>query len=198
MKLSDYRLDNLPLWAQIALFGLLAAGLSGVFYVFYLKGLLEQREALSAEVKKLEISVAQASAVASQLERFKAEVAELEERLKVLRSILPSQKETPTVLRSVQRMAASSDLKINKFIPRPLVPRAFYVDWPIGMEVEGSYDGLGYFFERISQFTRIVNVDNISIKAIEGSTDSRKTVTAACTATTFVFREDETAKTVTK
>ena len=198
MQLSEYRLDNLPRWAQMLLFGLLAAGLSAIFYIFYLKEPLEKREALRSEVKQLEISVSQATAVASQLARFKDEVAQLEERLNVLRSILPSQKETPTVLRNIQRMAESSDLKITKFVPQPLVPRAFYVDWPIGMEVEGNYDGLGSFFEKISQFTRIINVDNISIKAIEGSADSRKTVTAACTATTFVFREDETAKAVAK
>jgi Tfp pilus assembly protein PilO len=50
---------------------------------------------------------------------------------------------------------------------------------------------LGLFFEKISQFTRIINADNISIKAVDGSTDPARTVTATCTATTFVFKEDE-------
>lgn len=111
----------------------------------------------------------------------------------MLRGILPAQKETPMVLRSVQQMATSSSLKITKFTPAPVVPHTFYVDWPIGMEVEGNYDGLGLFFEKISQSTRVINVEGIAIRPIEGSTNPMKTVTATCTATTFVFRENEAA-----
>lgn len=191
MTLSDYRLENLPRWTQILLFALLALGLSAVFYFFYMKGLLEQRDTLREEVRQLETSVAQGTAIAGQLGRFKKELAQTEERLNVLRSILPAEKETPIILKSVQEMAASSNLKIMRFSPRALVPRAFYVDWPIGIEVQGNYDGLGLFFEKVSQYIRIINVDGISIKAIDGSSDPMRTVTATCTATTFVFREDE-------
>jgi len=87
-------------------------------------------------------------------------------------------------------MAAASNLKISKFDPQPVVPRAFYADWPITMEVSGSYNSLGEFFERIGRATRIINVDNISVKGIEGSTDLTRTLNATCTATTFVFREE--------
>jgi type IV pilus assembly protein PilO len=155
--------------------------------------LLDKRAALRAEVSELESSVAQGRAIESRLGRFKKELAQLEERLAVLRGILPAQKETPMVLRSVQQMAASNSLKIYKFTPQPLIPRAFYVDWPIVIEVQGNYDGLGRFFEKIGQATRIINVGNISIKGIDNSTDSMRTLDAICTATTFVFREDRVA-----
>jgi len=104
------------------------------------------------------------------------------------------------VLRSIQQMAAASNLKIIKFNPQPVAPREFYSDWPINMEVEGSFNALGLFFEKIGKFDRIINVDNISIKGIDGSTDSNNTVLSDCTATTFVFREeaeDTNATTVT-
>ncbi len=190
MALKDYKLENLPAYVQVLLFALVMFGLAAVFYTFYLSGALEERDKLRAEVQKLEKSVAEATAIANQLEQFKRELAQLEERLNQLRSILPAEKETPMVLRSVQRMAVSSNLKITKFNPSPIVPRAFYVDWPISVEVQGNYNGLGLFCEKVSQFTRIINVDNISIKPLENSTDPHRTVTATCTATTFVFRED--------
>jgi type IV pilus assembly protein PilO len=197
MALGEIKLENLPRYAQILLVAVVAFALLALFYVFYLKGALEQRDTLRTEIRKLEKSVAEAAAVASQLERFKKELAQLEERLSVLRSILPAEKETPMVLRSVQQMAVSSNLKIMRFIPSPTVPRAFYVDWPISLEVQGSYNGLGLFFEKISQFTRIINADNISVKAVEGSTDPARTLTATCTATTFVFRENEVVENTT-
>jgi Tfp pilus assembly protein PilO len=191
MAISDFRIENLPRSIQIVVFTVLVMCLALVFYMYYLKDLIQERNAIQADIKKLEYSVAQATAIESQLKRFKQELAQLDERLTVLKSILPAQKETPAVLRSVQQMAASSNLKIDKFIPKPVVPRAFYSDWPIQIDVEGNYDGLGLFFEKVSQATRIIDVGTISIKGLDKSSDPTKTLTASCTATTFVFREDQ-------
>ena len=189
----DFRrlsLESMPPRTQLLLLGVVAAGLVGAFYMYVMKAPLEEIVTLRAEVSQLEISVAQGTAIAMQLGKFKKELAELEQRLNVLRGILPAQKETPSVLRSVQQMAAASDLKIVKFSPQQVIPRVFYSDWPIAMEVLGSYDGLGLFFEKIGQSTRIINVDNISIRGIEGSNNPTRTLRATCTATTFVFREE--------
>jgi type IV pilus assembly protein PilO len=192
MAISDYRFDNLPRSVQIAIFTAVIICLAFVFYLYYLQDEIKKCDAIQKEIAKLEKSVAQGTAIESQLNKFKQELAQLEDRLAVLQSILPAQKETPTVLRSVQQMAASSNLKILKFTPQPVVPRAFYSDWPIQVEVEGSYDGLGVFFEKVSQATRIIDVDSITIN---GSNDQMnapgRTLTASCTATTFVFREDQ-------
>jgi type IV pilus assembly protein PilO len=197
MTLGDFRLDSLSRPTQILIVAALTVGFAALVYVFVLKGMVEEREAIQMEIRQLEVAVAQATAVESQLERFKEEVARLDLRLVELRKILPNRKETPHVLRSVQQMAAASNLKIIKFNPQPVAPREFYSDWPINMEVEGSYNALGSFFEKIGKFARIINVDNISIKGIDGSTDPNKTVISDCTATTFVFRTEEEVTTAT-
>ncbi|MBP1594968.1 MAG: Pilus assembly protein, PilO [Acidobacteria bacterium] len=193
MALSNFKLENLPRRIQIALLAILAIGLAAVFYVYFLKDMVVARSALQTEIARLEREVAKAAAAEAQLTQFKSELKELDARLAVLRRILPAEKETPEVLRSVQLMAAESNLKIVRFVPQPVAPRAFYSDWPITMEVQGSYNALGKFFEKVGQFTRIVNVNNISIKGIEGSTDPARTLNSNCTATTFVYREDVTA-----
>jgi type IV pilus assembly protein PilO len=192
MAISDYRFENLPRSAQISIFTGVLLCLTFVFYLYFMKDLIKRRDGLQADIVKLERSVAQGTAIESQLKRFKQELAQLEERLAVLQSILPAQKETPAVLRSVQQMAAASNLKINRFTPQPVVPRAFYSDWPIQIEVEGNYDGLGAFFEKVSQATRIIDVGAITINGDkEQAADRSNTLTATCTATTFVFREEE-------
>lgn len=192
MAIRDYRFENLPRSVQIVVFAVIIGCLAFVFHLYYLKDLIKQRDSLRKEIAKLEQAVAQGAAIENQLKQFKQELAQLEERLAVLQSILPSEKETPAVLRSVQKMAASSNLKINKFVPKPVVPRAFYSDWPIQIEVEGNYDGLGMFFEKVSQATRIIDVGDISIAGMERPPeDPNTTLTASCTATTFVFREDQ-------
>ena len=196
MALSDFRIQNLPRKTQIIIFGAIVLAIAVLFYMSYLKKSIETRTALRAEVRQLEARVAQAQAIEARLDRFKKEVAEIEQRLETMKTILPSQKETPQVLRSVQEMAASNNLKILKFTPQPVMPKDFYVDWPIEIQVEGNYNGLGRFFEKISQSTRLIDVNKINIKAVEKSVDPVKTLTAVCTAKTFVFREDQTANTV--
>jgi len=191
MSIKEFRFDNLPRSTQILVFAVFLVCLTFAFYWYFLKGLIKESGRLRKDVARLEQTVAQGTAIESRLSRFKRELAELEQRLAVLQRILPAQKETPTVLRSVQEMAASSNLKINKFTPQPVVPRAFYSDWPIQIEVEGNYNGLGMFFEKVSQATRIIDVGSISINGVEDPPDPSKTLSASCTATTYVYREDD-------
>jgi len=84
-------------------------------------------------------------------------------------------------------MATQSRLTIRGFTPRPVTRRQMHAEWPIGLELEGTYHDLGAFLERVSKFPRIINVGNIHIKAQDGSASA--TVTAECTATTFVLIE---------
>ncbi len=191
MALAEFKLENLPRRVQIAIVAALVIGLVALAYFFSLKNLITNRTELREEVLRLELAVSEAAAVERRLADFKSELAALDARLEDLRRILPNQKETPEVLRTVQQMASESNLKIVKFVPQPVAPHAFYSDWPIAMELEGSYNALGRFFEKIGGYARIVNVDNISIKGIEGSTDRTRTLTSNCTATTFVFREGQ-------
>jgi Tfp pilus assembly protein PilO len=191
MALGNFKLENLPRNVQLAVIGGMALGLCIAGYFFFLRDLFATRSALNTEIARLETVVAQAAEVEGRLAQFKRELATLDKRLDDLRRILPAQKETPDVMRAVQNMAADSTLKIVKFAPQAVAPRAFYSDWPITMDVQGSYNALGTFLEQIGQFRRVINVDNLIVKIIEGSTDSGRTLSASFTATTFVYREDQ-------
>ncbi len=191
MAISDYRFENLPRTTQIIVVAVLVCCLSIGFYVYYIKDLIKERDALQTEITRLESVVAQATAIEAKLQQFKQDLSELEQRLAALRSILPAEKETPVVLRSVQDMAKSSNLKILQFTPKPIVARSFYSDWPILIEVEGNYNGLGLFFEKVGHATRIIDVGGISIKGVNNTPTPMRTLSARCTATTFVFSEDQ-------
>ena len=189
MDLRDISLNNLPRPVQHAVIAVLIVCMAGLFYMYVLKDNIRACDTLQTEINRLEQSVAKITAIESQLEQFKKELAEKEQRLAELRKILPAQKETPTVLRSVQHMAVASNLKILRFTPKQVINRDFYSDWPIEIEVQGNYNGLGTFFEKIGRSTRLIDVGNISIQDIAGSMDEKLTLKAQCTATTFVYME---------
>jgi type IV pilus assembly protein PilO len=194
MDIKELRFNNLPQSAQILIFIAMIGCAAVAYYMYCLKDRIEESNAIQAEIINLEQSVAKKTAAEARYKQFKEAIAKSEEQLAIRQRMLPTEKETPTILRNIQQMATSSNLRIDKFIPQALIPRAYYLDWPLQLEVQGNYDGLGQFFEKISRAHRIINVGAISIKGIEQSNDSTQTLTANCTATTFVFRDNPPAK----
>jgi len=65
-----------------------------------------------------------------------------------------------------------------------LHPVEFYKEFPIQMEIEGDYHDLGVFFDRISKYSRIINVSNVVITA---KNQGKGSIASNFTATTFVY-----------
>jgi type IV pilus assembly protein PilO len=68
------------------------------------------------------------------------------------------------------------------------VNKEFYQEWPITVEVDGTYHNLGMFFDRVGRLSRLVNVGSLKVKANAKQTSSN-TIGASCVATTFVYVE---------
>jgi type IV pilus assembly protein PilO len=93
------------------------------------------------------------------------------------------------LLRQVQEGAVGSNLLIKRFQPLPVVQKDFFSEWPINLEVDGTYHSLGIFFDKLSKFSRIVNVSEVKIA--ENKKRSNQTISATCVATTFVYNEEK-------
>jgi type IV pilus assembly protein PilO len=75
---------------------------------------------------------------------------------------------------------------IKSFKPAPIVTKQLHAEWPINLELDGTYHNLAQFFDRIGKFSRIVNISGLDVKARDKG-DSQSTITASCVATTFVL-----------
>jgi len=186
MALESISISKLPQRTQLALLTLVMAGLCYVFYSFYIQPLKAEVDTLGSQLNDLKNEVQKGQIVYSRLPEFKKQVKAQEVKLATLRSILPERKQTAEIVSGLEQLARESRLRIKSFQPQGTVRKDFYEDWPILLSLEGNYDNLGTFFEKVSQFTRIINVENITIKKVEEPSRSR-TISATCTATTFVF-----------
>ncbi len=184
----DLRLNKLPWYAQVGLFVVIALAAVAAFYYLYAEPkaleLDQQRQKLDA----LRADINKGLSIARQLPQFQAEVTDLEGRLDSLRSVLPEEKDFGDLLRSLQTLATQSNLAIKVFKPGAVVTKQLHAEWPITMELEGSYHNLGLFFDRISKFTRIINISSITIKA-KDRPEPNATIDVTCVATTFVLTE---------
>ena len=182
------QLTKLPLAGQLGVAAGLAAALVGAFWWFYWKPQTLIEEAKARQLLTLQTEVRALEATKAQLPKFKAEVEVLEARLREQARVLPASKETPDLVRKVQSMASESSLMIKRFAPAQTVAHDIYEDWPITIDVEGTYHNLALFFDRVSRLSRLVNMGQVRITAQKSPT-AANTVQVSCVATTYVFRE---------
>jgi type IV pilus assembly protein PilO len=188
----DLSLNKLPWYAQVGLFVTLAAGLVGVFYYFYVMPSQADMDIRRKQLATLRADITKGSTTANQLNQFKAQVAELQARLESLKAVLPEEKDVADLLRRIQTLATQSNLAIKGFKPAPTVTKTMHVEWPIALQLDGTYHNLGMFFDRVSKFSRIINVSNLDIKA-KDKPEPNSTITAQCVATTFVLLDQKSA-----
>ena len=185
-------LTKLPWYGQVGAFVVLGLAGVGLFYYYYelpARADIAQRE---VTLTALRADVAKGQATERKLPQFRAQVAELEDRLSSLSEVLPEEKDGADLLRQMQTTAVQSNLVIKSFKPSPVVTKELHAEWPIALELDGTYHNLAQFFDRLGKFSRIVNVSGLSVKGKD--TDSRATISASCVATTFVLLEKPAPK----
>ena len=186
MELS---LTKLPWYAQVGAFVALGVGACGAFYYYYEMPVKAEITGRQTQLVKLKADVAIGVNTARKLPEFKAEVSNLEGRLENLRAVLPEEKDAADLLRRLQTVAAQSNLVIKSFRPAPVVTKQLHAEWPINLELQGTYHNLAIFFDRVGKFTRIVNISGLDVKGRDRAGDVNASITATCVATTFVLLE---------
>jgi type IV pilus assembly protein PilO len=181
-------MGKMSLGAQVVVFAIIGVLLYGVFWYFFYSPMQVERDNKLTQKRNLQAEVDNAKTTAARLPEFRREVERKEATLQALSRILPSQKEVDDLLRKVQQLAAESSLDVLRFKPEATKPQNFYAEWPISLELDGSYHNLAYFFDRLSRLSRIMNVSNLEVDAKKDPSIA-STIKATCTATTFVFIE---------
>ena len=195
--MADFSLTALPWKAQLAVFvGLSLAG-AGAFYYFYEMPAQVRIAAHQQELGSVRERINKALTRARQLDEFRKEVAQLQAELDSLKPILPDEKDAADLLRRVNTLAVQSNLTVQVFRPQAIATQQMHAEWPIELELSGTYHNLGVFLDRISKFPRIINVGALSIRG-KAQPSANATIDVTCTATTFVLLDAPAAGPPTK
>jgi len=181
-------LTKLPWYGQVGAFAVLAIGGIGAFIYYYEMPARADFASRESQLDGLKKDIAMGVNTARKLPEFKRQVADLEVRLSNLKAVLPEEKDAADLLRRMQTVAAQSNLTIKSFKPAPTVTKQLHAEWPINLELEGTYHNLALFFDRVSKFTRIVNISGLDVRGRD-KPEGGNTISASCVATTFVLLE---------
>jgi type IV pilus assembly protein PilO len=190
-------LAKLKWYYQALLVATVCGALLGGFWYQFLAPIQTDIQNKTAKVAELQAVVAKSEAHRKELATIRAEAMALQTKLEMLKSVLPLEKETDQIFRAVQLQAAASGLKVSRVAPKPTIDHEAYTEYPIDLEVTGTYHNVGMFLDRIRQLPRIVNISGLRLqgKASEGDLAATASVGATYTATTFVYKDEPIAST---
>jgi Tfp pilus assembly protein PilO len=143
-----------------------------------------------SELEQLQAEIEKGRAAERKLAQFREEVKRLELELSKLLQILPSKRNTEELIKRIEALTRQGDFTLKKFTPGEFVPKEFYSEWPIDISVDGTYHNLALFFDRMSRFSRIINVEDMRIGALDNVPG--KSIAANFVAKTFIYTGDET------
>lgn len=177
-----------PWYGQIGACVAAGAMAAAAFFSYYAQPVQQQLADQASQLSAVRAEIQRGRVTAARLPAFRAEVARLEAQLDRLKPVLPEQKDVADLLRRIQGMATESRLTIRGFSPRPVTPKALHVEWPIAVELEGTYHDVGHFLARVGSFPRIINVTDMELRGKDKPGPGGATVSVTCTATTFVLQ----------
>jgi type IV pilus assembly protein PilO len=166
-----------------------------------------QLEDAQSQLKPLETEVAGLRVYKQRRAELQTEMDALQKQLATLQTIVPEEKETDQFILMVQRAALSSGVAIRNLTAQPVAQKQYYYEMPFGVDADGPYFAVLDFFSKLGRLSRIINVGDLKLTAINpnGGPGTGKfhmtpgtTVTGSFTITTFFTNPAEQATATAK
>jgi type IV pilus assembly protein PilO len=186
-------IENRP-WYVALIIGIVIAGLL-IFacenYIF--KDIERNIVSRSRDLEILKKKVQEGKIAESRLTQFREEAERLETELQRLIRILPTLKQTDELIKKLKSLTERGNFRLVTFQPMGLVKKEFFSEWPINVSLQASYHELALFFDRLSRFSRIINVESLQASAFNRK-GSEYSITTSFTMKTFIYGEVKEVK----
>jgi type IV pilus assembly protein PilO len=183
-------LNDKPWYVALAVGLVLAIVVLYLMHAYVVKPIKDEIAAADAQIAELDKKIEQGRAAERKLPQFREEVRRLELELEKLRRILPSTRNTEEIIKKFKSLVDQGDFALRKLtFPKLATAKSSdpYAEWPISVTVDGRYHDLAILFNRLSNFSRIMNVEQINITAL--ADQSNRTIQSEFVAKTFVYVE---------
>ena len=191
VDLADLDLENIGSWPAalkvILLTFLFVALLVAGFYL-HIEELNKGLATVKQEEQTLRVDFEQKAFEAANLEAYKAQLAEMEERFGALVAQLPSETEVPGLLEDITDKGELNGLSIQRIDLLDEQAQTFYIELPIAIEAVGSYHDLGAFISGMAGLPRIVTLHDFEIVI---DSNAAPMLEMSILAKTYRYREDD-------
>ena len=162
------------------------------FFVFYqpnnqkITTLSSQKASLDQKLKEVKTKLQNRTRLQRELDET---TAIFEEASK----LLPKDQEIPKLLADISALGRTAGLDFLTFKPQADVPKDFYAEIPVDIDVMGPYHNVGFFFDQVSRLDRIVSVSNVKMSSPKKE-GSEMLLNSNCKLITYRFTNVELPK----
>ena len=111
---------------------------------------------------------------AANLEKYRKQIADMENSFEALKKQLPDDTEVPDLVDDIDEKGVQSRLIIDSITLQTEKPAEFYIELPIDIKVTGGYHEFGAFVSGIAGMPRIVTLHDFCIKRAGNSGSALK------------------------
>ena len=146
--------------------GAAAVLLLGAYWYFLYKPKAAELAVTQAHVDSLDKKNQQARADIAQgsLQKLRAQSAEYDQSLKVMRQLVPRSNEVPALLEDISTAARRVGLDLATVEPMPVLPGEQFDTYRYKLAVIGGYHPVGQFLSNVGSLSRIIAPVTMSIK----------------------------------
>ena len=165
-EINDLDFEQVATWpfevkSLVALF-VVIIGLVGGYY-FLVKDKIPILELAQNKELKLKLTYQGKYRIAVNLAAYEEQLGRLQSDFSSMLKSLPTSNETPGLLDDITLVGISAGLTFRLLNWRREIPKEFYSELPIEMEVSGGYHNFGQFASEIAGLPRIVTVHDFEV-----------------------------------
>ena len=188
--LSDLDMENIGSWPmalKVIVLALLYVAILVAGFYFHVDDLNKRLGVVEQEEQTLRQDFEKKAFEAANLEAYKAQLVQMEQRFGALVAQLPSETEVPGLLEDITDKGELNGLSIKRIDLLSEQAQTFYIELPIAIEAVGSYHDLGAFISGMAGLPRIVTLHDFEITL---DADAAPMLEMSILAKTYRYREE--------
>ena len=144
---------------------ILALGATYAFYTFRWVPVNEQLQVIQDHVDSLDVwnRKAQAETAKNDEKTLLQQAARSEQSLEIMRQLVPTGNEVPTLLEQVSTAARRVGLDVGEIQPQPVTPGDQFDTYRYSLKVMGDYHSIAEFLTNVGSLKRIITPVNLKL-----------------------------------
>ena len=141
-----------------------------------------------AEEASLRVTFENKQRKAANYDAYRAQLDQIEESFGTMLRQLPAETEIPSLIVDISQTGLAAGLQERLFEPQAEIPKDFYAEKPIKIQLSGGYHEIANFVSGVAALPRIVTLHDINITREDQDTFDE--LTMEVTAQTYRYLEE--------
>lgn len=152
--------------ARVALLVLLAIALAATGEYSALGPQRRANQAAEQRLAQLRANNDKLRGLAGQLEKLRAENAQLTLQWQAAQAMLPELRASDDFLRQLEAAARAAQVSLRTVTAQPPVSKALYIEAPYSLQLDGSFASLLRFYDQLTRLPQLMSVSDWNVTAL--------------------------------